>query len=91
MIDFITANNGQIEMFSNNSSVAKAATATSIAYFLQENGFDGSVMASSSMDFASEEGFDSDDDAKILWEQGVYRFFAAERTKIDEAFDTFVS
>ena len=80
MIDFITANNGQIEMFSNNSSVAKAATAKSIAYFLQENGFDGSVMASSSMDFASEEGFDSDDDAKILWEQGVKRFQSADAT-----------
>ena len=84
MIDFITANNGQIEMFSNGSSVAKAATSKSIAYFLQQNGFDGEVMASSSMDFASEEGFDSDDSALNLWEQGVKRFWAGGMDKTTE-------
>ena len=71
MIDYISANNGNIQLWNGNQIVAEACTAKSIVYFLQENGFnEDGVYASSSMDFASEEGFKNDEDATILWDKG---------------------
>tara|TARA_R110001592_G_scaffold236760_1_gene495350 strand:- start:4010 stop:4258 length:249 start_codon:yes stop_codon:yes gene_type:complete len=78
MIDFINANNGNIEMFSNGNKIADAKTAKTISNCLIKNGYNGEVMASSSMDFATEEGFDSDDGALNLWNTGVMMFLAAE-------------
>lgn len=80
MIDFISATNGKIEMFSNGHKIADAETAKTIVYHLQENGYNGEVMASSSMDFASEEGFEADDSATNLWEAGVKMFWAADQS-----------
>lgn len=80
MIDFINAKNGKIELFSNSQKIADAETAKTIRYYLQENGYNGEVMASSSMDFATEEGFDSDDAAIKLWEAGVTMFWAADKS-----------
>lgn len=77
MIDFISADNGSIQMFNGNYMVAEATTAKTICYYLQEQGFDGSVMASSSVDFASEYGFDTDDAAHDLWDQGVKMYYMA--------------
>jgi hypothetical protein len=71
MIDYISCDNGAIEMFADDVCVAVAETAKSIAYFLKEYGFDGSVYTSSSIDFASEYGFENDEDAIALWEEGV--------------------
>ena len=38
MIDYISANNGNIEMWDGNQIVAEACTAKSICYFIQEFG-----------------------------------------------------
>ena len=74
MIDYISAYNGAIEMFANDQLVATAQTAKTIGYYLQENGYDGEVYASSSIDFASEYGFENDEDALNLWNAGVKMF-----------------
>tara|TARA_X000001316_G_C917027_1_gene31278 strand:+ start:922 stop:1146 length:225 start_codon:yes stop_codon:yes gene_type:complete len=71
IIDFITAKNGAIEMFSNNTLVATARTAEQVAKAIREFGVERSVGASSSMDFADEEGFAHWDDANKLWIEGV--------------------
>lgn len=75
MIDYITADEGHIDMYSNGDLVGIAKTAKTICWYLQEMGFDGSVSTSSSMDFASEYGFDTDEEAKDLWESGVKKFY----------------
>ena len=70
-IRFISAHNGGIQMYSNpGEQVAWAKTPEMIAYALRTKGADDIIMGSSSMDFASENGFDLDEDATILWDKG---------------------
>ena len=70
-IRFIAAHTGGIQMFSNPGElVAWAKTPEMIAYALRTKGADDIIMGSSSMDFASENGFDLDEDATILWDEG---------------------
>ena len=70
-IRFIAAHKGGIQMFSNPGElVAWGKTPEMIAYALRTKGADDIIMGSSSMDFASEEGFDLDEDATILWDKG---------------------
>lgn len=78
MIDFISANNAMIQMFDGDQMVAEASTAKSICYFIQEYGLAESVFASSSIDFASEYGFETDDAAFDLWLAGVKKFEMTE-------------
>ena len=70
-IDFITAHNGGIQMFSNGGVVGFATTAKMVAYIIQTKGLAGSVFHSSTMDFADEEGFENYDGAWKLWEAGM--------------------
>jgi hypothetical protein len=71
-IDFIDAHNGGIKMFAGSSNLKGwGKTAESIAYTLKTVGLADSVMGSSSMDFASEEGFEDDDDALALWNDAI--------------------
>ena len=70
-IDFIAAHNGGIQMFSNEGVVGYGNTVEMIAYVIKTKGLANTVMGSSSMDFASEEGFATDDGAKLLWEQSL--------------------
>tara|TARA_R100001015_G_C4548121_1_gene110622 strand:- start:295 stop:639 length:345 start_codon:yes stop_codon:yes gene_type:complete len=70
-IRFIAAHKGGVQMFSNPGElVAWAKTPEMIAYALRTKGADEIIMGSSSMDFASEEGFKNDEDATILWDKG---------------------
>ena len=70
-IRFVAAHNGGIQMFSNPGElVAWAKTPEMIAYALRTKGADEIIMGSSSMDFASEEGFENNEDASILWDKG---------------------
>ena len=70
-IRFIAAHKGGIQMFSNPGElVAWAKTPEMIAYALRTKGADEIIMGSSSMDFASENGFKNDEDAMTLWEDG---------------------
>jgi len=74
-IRFISAHNGGIQMYSNpGEQVAWAKTPEMIAYALRTKGADEIIMGSSTMDFASEEGFDLDEDATILWDEGYHMY-----------------
>ena len=70
-IRFISAHNGGIQMYSNpGEQVAWAKTPEMIAYALRTKGADEIIMGSSTMDFASEEGFKNNNDAMKLWWKG---------------------
>ena len=70
-IRFVAAHKGGIQMFSNPGElVAWGKTPEMIAYALRTKGADEIIMGSSSMDFASENGFKNDEDAMTLWEDG---------------------
>ncbi len=67
MINYVDAHNGGIQMYSGDDLRGWSKSAETLAYIVQTNGgFAASVMGSSSMDFASEEGFDTDDGASLL-------------------------
>ena len=74
-IDFITAHNGGIKMFAGVGLVDNlkgwGKTAKAIAYTLKTVGLADCVMGSSSMDFASQEGFENDGDAHALWSAAI--------------------
>ena len=74
-IDFITAHNGGIKMFAGVGLVDNlkgwGKTAKSIAYTLKTVGLADRCMASSSMDFASENGFETDDGAMLLLKRAL--------------------
>ena len=70
-IDFIAAHNGGIQMFSSEGVVGWGNTADMIAYVIKTKGIAETVMGSSSIDFASEEGFATNGGAHILWAQAL--------------------
>ena len=71
-VDFIGAHNGGIQMFSGvGNLVGWGNSPESVAYVLNTKGIAETVMGSSSMDFASEEGFDSDDGASFLFKKAL--------------------
>ena len=86
-IRFIAAHNGGIQMFSNPGElVAWAKTPEMIAYALRTKGADEIIMGSSSMDFASENGFKNDEDAMTLWEDG-YNAYLVEVEAVGSKWD----
>ena len=69
---FISAQNGGIGVYIGaGNKVGFAKTAKMLAYILDTHKIYGSVMFTSSMDFADEEGFDHYDGAKNLWNEAV--------------------
>jgi len=70
-VDFISAHNGGIQCCSDTGLIGWSNTAEGIAYILKTKGIAETVMGSSSMDFADEEGFATHDGAKILWAQAL--------------------
>ena len=71
-IDYISADEGGIKMWAGvGSSVGWANTAKGIASTLKTVGLAETCYGSSSMDFASEEGFENDDDAAKLWGEAI--------------------
>ena len=71
MIDYITAHNGGIKMFAGDGLKGWSKTAEGIAYTLKTCGIGETLMGSSSMDFASEEGFETDDGAMLLLKRAL--------------------
>ena len=77
MINYIDAYNGGIRMYAGTNNLKGwSKTAKGIAYTLKTCGLAEVVMGSSTMDFASEEGFDDNDDAMLLWNEaiGIYNW-----------------
>jgi len=75
-IDFIDASGGGIKMYAGNNLKGWGGTAKGIAYTLRTVGLADGVMGSSSMDFASEYGFENDGAARELWDEaiGIYNW-----------------
>ena len=75
-IDLITAAGGGIRMYAGDNLKGWGGTAKGIAYTLRTVGLADCVMGSSTMDFASEEGFENDGDARELWDEaiGIYNW-----------------
>lgn len=73
LIDYIYANKGGIVFTSGgfHNQVGFAKSPKVVAYVLKTKGIADTLLHSSSMDFASEYGFANDDDAWILWQDGV--------------------
>ena len=71
MIDYITAHNGGIKMFAGDGLKGWSKTAEGIAYTFKPCGIAETLMGSSSMDFASEEGFETDDGAMLLLKRAL--------------------
>jgi hypothetical protein len=71
-IDFLSAVNGGLELSnSGRSTVFWSKSVSDIVEFVREVGLADHVYASSTMDFASEEGFADDDGANEMWTQVV--------------------
>jgi hypothetical protein len=71
MINFISAENGAILLLDENGEDMYIATSPAlVADAIKDLGLAEKVMHSSTMDFASEEGFTSDGDAWKMFKQG---------------------
>ena len=74
-IDYIGADNGGLVLYAGNVTI-RATTAEAIAEAMKNHGLAETVMRSSSMDFASEDGFETDDGALNMWNEaiGIYNW-----------------
>ena len=72
MIDYITAHNGGIKMYAGKGNLKGwSKTAKGVAYTLKTCGVGETMMGGSSMDFASENGFETDDGAMLLLKRAL--------------------
>ena len=74
-IDYIGADNGGLALYAGNVTI-RATTVEAVAEAMKNHGLAEIVMGSSSMDFASEEGFETDDGALNMWNEaiGIYNW-----------------
>ena len=70
-INYLDAHNGGIRMHNETGVKGWAKTAEGIAYTLKTIGIADTVNGSSSMNFASEYGFDTDDGAMLLYKRAL--------------------
>lgn len=72
VIDFVGAQDGGLIFFGEGPDpVGYGSTVEECAEIIAKNGLAASVSGSSSMDFASEEGFENDDDAMIMFQYAI--------------------
>ena len=71
MIDFISAKNGGIEFTTICDTKVFGATLEECALIIAKQGLANTVMGSSSMDFASEEGFETDTGAMEMYQYAI--------------------
>ena len=70
-INYLDAHLGGIRMFSDTGLKGWAKTAEGVAYTLKTIGIADTVMGCSSMDFASEHGFETDDGEMLLYNRAL--------------------
>jgi hypothetical protein len=70
-INFVTARNGKIELMADKTVVGAANDPELLANVMYDHGMADSVFHSSSMDFASEDGFENDGDAWVIFDDAV--------------------
>ena len=73
MITHVSAHNGGLRMYAGNYRNLKgwSKTAKGVAYTLKTCGVGETMMGGSSMDFASENGFETDDGAMLLLKRAL--------------------
>ena len=70
-INYLAARNGGINMYSDDGLKGWAKTAEGVAYTLKTVGIADQVMGASSMDFAAEDGFKTNDGAMLLFKRAL--------------------
>ena len=81
-IRFISANKGGIELFSDPGvKIGYAKEPTKLAELIKVFGLGDDVYTSSSMDFADEEGFTTQNGAHVLWEKAINVILNTELSK----------
>ena len=73
-INFVSADDGKLELSYYEMGVRKTKASENpiiLAAVMKKHGFEDTVMASSSMDFAKEYGFRSHDGAKKLYKNAL--------------------
>ena len=75
-IEFITAHNGGLVMYADDKMVGFGETVEEVASVMTRHGVDGIIYFSSSMDFATEYGFETNDGALNMWNEaiGIYNW-----------------
>lgn len=66
MINYVSANDGGLVFHTENDEVFSSTSVENLAAFAVKKGFAEVVMGSSSMDFASEYGFKTDEGASLM-------------------------
>ena len=73
-IDFVSAEDGKVFLSYTENGIRKEKGSENpiiLADIMKKHGFEDTVMASSSMDFAKEHGFRTDDGAKKLYQNAI--------------------
>ena len=70
-INFVTAKNGKIELMSDKTVVVSSVDVEELTNTMYDHGLADSVYHSSSMDFASEDGFENDGDAWVIFDEAL--------------------
>ena len=70
-INFVTARNGKIELMSDKTVVVSSVDVEELTNVMYDHGLADSVYHSSSMDFASEDGFEIDGDAWVIFDEAL--------------------
>ena len=70
-INFVTARNGKIELMSDKTVVVSSVDVEELTNVMYDHGLADSVYHSSSMDFASEDGFENDGDAWVIFDEAL--------------------
>jgi hypothetical protein len=71
MINYVDAVNGGIEMTTKKGETLWSDTVEGVAKAMYDYGIAKTMMGSSSMDFASEEGFETDEGAMLLLKRAL--------------------
>ena len=70
-INFVPAKNGKIELMSDKTVVVSSVDVEELTNTMYDHGLADSVYHSSSMDFASEDGFENDGDAWVIFDEAL--------------------
>ena len=70
-INFVTAKNGKIELMSDKTVVVSSVDVEELTKVMYDHGLADQVYHSSSMDFASEDGFENDGDAWVIFDEAL--------------------
>ena len=73
-IEFVDAYNGGLVMYADDKMVGFGETVEEVASVMTRHGVDGIIYFSSSMDFATEYGFETNDGARDLFKSAVDLF-----------------